>query len=139
MAGIQVDSERLMLREVDKSLSEWGRWSSRGGRPHLGYPSEWPVSRVRGRNADDRYDMKRVQEIEFGFTTWMMYTKISTQGAVRRHNMMLLFILRLHYTEPGSAADKAHHVSRMFRRKVGRSQYYVLLREARLKLATLIY
>lgn len=136
--GIHADSERLLLREVDVSLKQWGRWSATGWSAGLGYPSQTPFAKVRGRDIDDG-DMTRIEEVEFGYTTWLMVTKASTSGHTRRRNLLWLFILRIHYCEAGAVTDKIHHTGRMFHMRLSRSKYYVLLREARLGLATLIY
>ena len=138
MAGIQRDTERTLLREVDHSLKEWGRWSSDSMHANLGYPTEATFAQVRGRNVDT-VDMRRVEEIENAYTAWKMFILQNTTGAVRRHRLLLLFILKLHYCEENTVADKVHHTSRAFHRPLSRSMYYVLLREARLKLAMLVY
>lgn len=138
MVGIRIDTERQMLREVDKALNAWGSWSSDKPDAHLGYPDTVPFLRVRGRYVDGT-DMSLVDEVERAYTTWKMVTLESTSGAIRRRNLLLLFILKIHYTEVGTAADKAHHTARMFHQKMSRGYYYILLREARLKLAMLMF
>lgn len=137
--GIQGDTDRTLLREVDLSLQEWGRWSSSGGvGAGLGYPSTVPWLATRGRAVDD-FDMRRVMEVENAITTWGMVVRQLPPGPVRRNRLMQLFQLRMHYSEPGQVSDKIHHLSRFFHKRISRSQYYVLLREARLNLARLIY
>ena len=138
MAGIQLDTERTRLRELDISLKEWGRWSSDNISAGLGLPSAQPWTKVNGRHIED-FDMQRIEEVEDGYTIWKMVTLASTRGHVRRHNLLLLFILKIHYCEVAAVPDKIHHTGRMFHTIMTRRTYYRRLDEARRKLATLIY
>ena len=138
MAGLQLDAERLRLREIDVSLKEWGRWSSDNISAGLGLPSAQAWVKVKGRDIED-FDMQRVEEVEDGYSVWKMVTLASVRGQQRRHNLQLLFILKIHYCEAGNVLDKVHHTARMFHTSLSRPTYYRRLDEARRKLATLIY
>lgn len=137
MGGIQVDTERAILREADRALKEWGRWSSDSMGSELGYPSASPFVTVRG-DSIENHDMGLVEGVENAYTTWRMVTLAQEDDEVRQYHLLLQFILKIHYCEAGHVADKVHHTSRACHCQLSRSQYYVHLREARLKLGKLL-
>ena len=138
MTGIILDVERELLRETDRSLQEWGRWSTDDVSPHLGYPSSEPYTRVRGRTVEP-LNMHRVMQVEDAYSIWMMCTLAFAQGAKKRENLTLLFILKIHYVEEDlPVADKVYHANRATHRKMSRSTYYAKLDEARKKIAILM-
>lgn len=137
MTGIIIDSRRERLTQVHRHLLEWGRWSSGGGSPRMGYGANTLDMRAKGR-AVGNYNMEIVEWTEFVYTTWHMLALKSPPSAARTYRLMLQFVIKIHYCEPGTALDKAHHTGRKFNRKISRSLYYTLLGEAREALATLL-
>lgn len=131
-------SDREKLKQVDDYLKEWGRWSSDNPGAGLGYPNTVSFMRVRGKDVEE-YAMWKVEAVENAYTTWKMVVQSSPPSRQRTHIGMLLFILKIHYCEVGNVQDRVYHTGRYFRRPLSRSQYYVLLKEARVKFATLLF